>query len=85
MVDKDCPICQAMAEDLETPVFWHLDGSEMDDRFEFSFWKTRAEWEAERREWEEFSRKFDREWEERKAAPLVSGSESLAADGEAVQ
>ena len=85
MVDEDCPICQAMAEDLETPVFWHLDGSGMDDRFEFSFWETRGEWEAERREWEEFSRKFDREWEERKSAPPVSETESLVTDGEAVQ
>jgi hypothetical protein len=66
MVDKDCPVCQAMAEDMEAPYFWHLDGSGMDDCFEFSFHKTREEWEAERRSWEEFSRKFDREWEVRK-------------------
>ena len=57
----------------------------MDDRFEFSFCVTPEEWEAERREWEEFSRKFDREWAERKAAPPVSETESFAADGEAVQ
>ena len=85
MVDEDCPVCQAMAEDLETPMCWHLDGSEMDDRFEFSFCLTREEWEAERREWEEFSRKFDREWAERKAALPVGETESFAADGEAVQ
>lgn len=60
MVDEACPVCQAMAEDLE-PYFWHLDGSGMDDCFEFSFFKTREEWEAERRSWEEFSRKFNRQ------------------------
>jgi hypothetical protein len=60
MVDEDCPVCQAMAEDLE-PYFWHLDGSGMDDCFEFSFYETREEWEAERRSWEEFSRKFNRQ------------------------
>ena len=65
MVDEDCPVCQAMAEDLETPIFWHLDGCNMDDRFEFSFFKTRAEWEADRRRWEEFNREFDRKWKER--------------------
>jgi len=84
MMDKDCPICQAMADDLETPMFWHLDGSEMDDRFEFSFCRTREEWEAERREWEEFNRRFDREWELREAKPLASETESLVADAEAV-
>lgn len=59
MVDKDCPVCQAMAEDLEL-YFWHLDGSAMEDCFEFSFFKTREEWEAERRSWEEFSKNFER-------------------------
>jgi hypothetical protein len=55
MVDDDCPICQAMADDIESPYFWHLDGSAMDDQFEFSFHKTKEDWEAERREWAEFS------------------------------
>jgi hypothetical protein len=59
MVDDDCPVCQAMADDLG-PYFWHLDGSAMDDEFEFSFHKTVADWEAERREWEEFSREYTR-------------------------
>jgi hypothetical protein len=71
MVDEDCPVCQAMAEDLE-PYFWHLDGSGMDDCFEFSFHKTLAEWEAERRRWEEFSRKFDRQRAERERSFAVS-------------
>lgn len=59
MVDDNCPVCQAMAEDLG-PYFWHLDGSGMDDEFEFSFHKTTEDWEAERREWEEFSREYSR-------------------------
>jgi len=72
MVDEDCPVCQAMAEDLE-PYFWHLDGSAMDDCFEFSFHKSREEWEAERRSWEEFSRKFDRQREARKSLAASDG------------
>ncbi len=67
MVDKDCPICQAMAEDLD-PYFWHLDGSAMDDCFEFSFHQTREQWEEERRSWEEFRRKFARTEAEEKTA-----------------
>jgi hypothetical protein len=39
MVDEDCPVCQAMAADLESPFFWHLDGCNMDDSFEFSYFK----------------------------------------------
>jgi hypothetical protein len=65
MVDPDCPVCQAMAEDFETPVFWHLDGSEMDDRFEFSDCHSLEEWEANRRRWEQFNREFDRRHKER--------------------
>jgi hypothetical protein len=57
MIDDDCPICRAMADELNGPFFWHLDGSGMDYRFEFSFHKTMAEWEAERLEWEEFSKR----------------------------
>jgi hypothetical protein len=59
VIDDDCPVCQAMTEDLG-PYFWHLDGSAMDDQFEFSFHQTIEEWEAERREWEEFSRQYNR-------------------------
>lgn len=59
VIDDDCPVCQAIAEDLG-PYFWHLDGSAMDDQFEFSFHKTIDEWEAERLEWEEFSREYNR-------------------------
>ncbi len=37
----------------------------MDEDFAFSSFRTRAEWEADRRQWEEFKEKFDQEWEER--------------------
>jgi hypothetical protein len=66
IVDEDCAWCQAMAE-LDSPMFWHLDGSHMDDRFEFSFYKTREDWEAEERRREEFNREFDRKWKQREA------------------
>ena len=60
VIDADCPVCRAIADDLETPMFWHLDSCNLDERFEFSFFKTRAEWETDRRRWEEFNREFDR-------------------------
>lgn len=57
VIDCDCPLC-AMQADLPGPVFWHLDGCNMDEDFAFSFHRTRAEWEAEQREYEERSRRF---------------------------
>lgn len=65
MADPDCPCCQMLA-DMPGPTFWHLDGSNMDDDFAFSFDETREEWEQDRRRWEEFSRKFDAKREEEK-------------------
>ncbi len=68
IVDEDCPMCQMMADESAMgggPGFWHLDGSHMDDDFVFSPFSTREEWETHRREWEEFSRAFDRRWESR--------------------
>ena len=62
VIDEDCDFCQAMAEDFDTPTFWHLDGCNMDDRFEFSFHMTRAEFAADRKRWEEFNQEFDRDW-----------------------
>ena len=59
MIDEECEMCQMMAAEFDTPSFWGLDGSNMEyDRFEFSFDKTREEWEAEQRRYEEFNRKF---------------------------
>jgi hypothetical protein len=36
VVDHDCPLCQMMA-DLPGPMFWHLDGCNMDDGLRFVF------------------------------------------------
>ncbi|CAN5864008.1 hypothetical protein BH20ACI4_BH20ACI4_18560 [soil metagenome] len=60
VIDEDCDVCQMMAADfIDTPMFWGLDGSQMEyDRFEFSFFKTRAEWEEEQKRYEEFNREF---------------------------
>ena len=70
IVDDDCPMCQ-MCGDETSPLgmgvgFWHLDGSNMDDDFAFSHYKTRQEWENENRRLEEFHREFKQKWEERK-------------------
>jgi hypothetical protein len=59
IVDEDCDICQAMAAEFDTPMIWHLDGCNMDDGFEFSFDKTREEFDAEERRREEFNRQFE--------------------------
>jgi hypothetical protein len=64
VIDHDCPLC-AMQADLPGPMFWHLDGCNMDEDFAFSFHRTREEWEAEQREYEECSRRFNAEWAER--------------------
>ena len=69
IIDENCDWCRMSAQDLEMglgPGFWHLDGSQMDEGFVFSHFRTLAEWEAEQREWEEFARKFEREEEETK-------------------
>jgi hypothetical protein len=57
VVDPDCPL-RAMQAELPGPVFWNLDGCNMDDDFAFSFHRTRAGWEAEQREYKELSRRF---------------------------
>lgn len=57
MVDDDCSVCQMMAED-DSPMFWHLDGCNMNDRFEFSWHHTLAEYEAEKAKWEEFNQNW---------------------------
>jgi hypothetical protein len=62
IIDEDCEVCQALSEDFDTPMFWHLDGCNMDEGFEFSFYKTREEFAEEEREREEFNREFERDW-----------------------
>jgi len=69
IVDEDCPTCR-MFGDETSPLgmgvcFWHLDGSNMDDDFAFSSFKTRQDWEVENRRREEFDEEFKRKWEER--------------------
>ena len=66
VVDHDCPMCQMQAE-LPGPMFWCLDGCNMDDDFAFSLYhRTYEEWEQEQRRHEEFSRRFEAEQAERK-------------------
>lgn len=64
LIDENCPCCVALAEDFDTPMFWHLDGCNMEDRFEFSPFKTREEYEEDIRHREEFHREFDRKYKE---------------------
>jgi hypothetical protein len=59
--DEDCETCQIMApEFIDTPMFWGLDAGHFEfDRFEFSFCKTREEWEEEQRRDDEATREFN--------------------------
>lgn len=59
MIDEDCPICQMMQAEFDTPTFMHLDGAHIDDAFEFSMYRTREEWDDNKRQWEEFNRRFE--------------------------
>lgn len=73
IVDPDCPCCQMLA-DLPGPVFWHLDGCEMDDDFAFDlFHESREGWDEEQLRWAEHNRRFNAEWEARKSLG-VTGS-----------
>jgi hypothetical protein len=82
IIDDDCPMCR-MFGDETSPLgmgvgFWHLDGSNMEDDFAFSFFKTRQEWEVENRRREEFNKEFDRRWAEREQR--TARGESLEPD-----
>jgi len=75
MIDPDCPCCQMMADD-PGPVFWHLDGSEMDDDFAFDIYhRTREEWEQEQRDWEEHRLRFEAEQQERQRLGVATSSD----------
>ena len=52
IVDDDCPICVEMSQMFDTPMFWHLDGCNMDDEFAFSFHETEDEWVEEQAAWQ---------------------------------
>ncbi len=75
LIDENCPCCVALAEDFDTPMFWFLDGCNMEDRFEFSSFKTLEEWKADQRERERFDREFDRKYSESSDANQLTASE----------
>ncbi|CAN5562677.1 hypothetical protein BH10ACI1_BH10ACI1_11140 [soil metagenome] len=62
LIDEDCEVCEMLAADfIDTPMFWGLDGSNMEyDRFEFSFEQNKDDWEEKQREMEEFNREFNK-------------------------
>jgi hypothetical protein len=83
IIDPDCPCCQILAE-MPGPMFWFLDGSEMDDDFAFDIsHSTREEWDEERRQWEEHHKRFEAEWAERERlgvtgfGPAENGEKSV--------
>jgi len=85
LIDPDCPICQMSADSEFGPMFWHLDGSDLDleDNWVFSFHPNRESWEAERREWEERSRKFSEEQAQRRAEIEWAGGAPIFDDRKA--
>jgi hypothetical protein len=75
IVDPDCPCCQMMA-DMPGPMFWHLDGCNNDDDFAFDMsHRTLEEWEQERRDWEEYSRRCDATRAEREMLGVTDSDE----------
>lgn len=77
MIDPDCPCCQMMSE-MAGPVFWHLDGCNMDEDFAFDLYcQTREEWEMERDSWEDRNKRIEAEMRERQRLgldePAVAG------------
>jgi hypothetical protein len=64
IIDENCDVCRLMADESAGfgPAFWHLDGSHMDDGFEFSHFRTRAEYDEEERRRREFDQEFNRKW-----------------------
>ena len=76
IMDDDCPLCETLA--LEGgPVFYGLDGCNMDEEFAFSFCRTRDEWEAEQRRRSEFDRRFARDYEEGRSGFARDSDEPL--------
>jgi hypothetical protein len=59
MIDPECPLCQSL-EGETGPMFWHLDGCNMENDFPFSFFRTRAEWEEDERKMEASISEFNR-------------------------
>ena len=69
LIDENCPCCVALAEEFDTPMFTHLDGCNMDDRFEFSPFATLEEYEEDIRQRDAFQREWERK---RKGDPELS-------------
>lgn len=65
VVDCDCPMCQMMA-DMPGPMFWGLDGCNMDEDFAFSFHRTRKAYDEEQRKDAERNRKWNEQSAEKK-------------------
>jgi hypothetical protein len=78
IIDEDCPICVEMSQMFDTPMFWHLDGSHMDQKFAFSFYQTYEEWQEEELAFEAYMKRelrqsgFDDLDEE--FPPMIAGS-----------
>jgi hypothetical protein len=70
IIDEDYYECEMMAEKFGTPMFRHLDGAHMGDCFEFSFYATSEEWEAEEERRREFNREFSASGQERQEKGL---------------
>jgi hypothetical protein len=84
IIDEDCPLCQ-MAADGPGPMFWHLDGCNMDDDFPFSLYcRTRQEWEDKQRQQEEFNRQFDEQQRCRQDVLQADLPGSEPAEGESI-
>ena len=64
MIDENCDLCRMLAHEASHsgPAFWHLDGCNMDEGFEFSSYLSREEYESEQRHWQEFNDEFERKW-----------------------
>lgn len=83
ILDPDCPICQMLADQSSvdfTPTFWALDSSDLEEDFVFSVCRTREEWEADRQDFEQFTREFNEEWQQkitRLSEPLDNTDRSL--------
>jgi len=73
--DPDCPCCQMLA-DMPGPMFWHLDGSAMDDELAFDLYhRTQAERDEEDRRHAEFNKKFEAERAERERLGVAYGDD----------
>ena len=80
IIDPDCPCCQMMA-DMPGPMFWFLDGCNMDDDFAFDIYHaTREEWEAEQRESKEHHKRFEAEWAERERLGMADADSSAPSE-----